>query len=707
MNGITYVKLESQYPEDFTKRGPLSPIEIDNNFNTLEGRDVKSVSVIDGKLAIHLYNGDTLYATIGSSDADKVVDVVFDSPKGVLTLVFSDGATKSIEGFATKMNTGVSVATDGSLKGNGLPGNPIGLSPLSKTGWYRPVNKILHVYDNERLPEGCNVAVGERYLTVEKISEYGFLYNYESLRKIACDLRSVNSPWRIPTKADWDDMLNAIEPCADDRTHELLSENRYLGRFAGKFLKSRDLWLNSKYADVLEDKDKEEPCDYVDYGVNCDCKCNDKPKDDHHFCKPPVCGEHGHHHHHHPKPMPAGLDKYGFRVTPAGYVDDGGNFLYFKERAAFWTASNVKMATAFIKRFEYDHDNVYQNVVPSQMYLSIRLVKDYDGTNYNEREDILGQSYSTVLMPSLKDGSKIWTSVNIALSDSKYRPAIPNGGQGLTFSKHFFINEWNGHEWVRNEMRDGESVIVRQTPEGGNNEEYRVIENQLANVTRSIIKTVAHGVRHQIGHIEEQLHDEIKRSTKVDKEHDALIDDLKKSLESTDTEIGNLEQRITDEVGRLDKAIQDETEAREKADTDEKDAREKADAEEKEAREKADAEEKEAREKADKDIQGKIDDMQLDIENLQQDVEDASNDIKRVEKEADEKIKDLDKKLSDEISEIKENAEELNKSLEETKGKIHVQEGSLFDASSGELTIKSVNGENDIKIKIDFNFGQF
>lgn len=682
MNGITYVKLESQYPEDYTKRAALTPMEIDMNFNTLEGRDIKSISVHDGKLTVNLYNGNTLSATVGNSDADKVADIIFDQPNGILTLVFADGTTKAIEGFATKSNTGVTVSVDNTLKGNGLPGNPVGLSPVSKTGWYRPVERIIHTCDREKLPNHKDVAVGERYLTVEKISDYGFLYNYDALRQIACDLRASNSAWRVPTKADWDDMLNAVEPCVDDRNHELSSGNRYLGRLAGKLLKSRDLWLHSRFSGVIEDASENEPQDYVSYDFDCECK-EEKPT----HCKPPVCGEHGHPVHP-PKPKPfGGLDKYGFRVTPAGYFDDGGNYLYFKERANFWTATNYKLSSVYVKRFEFDHDNVHQDIVPSQMRLSIRLVKDYDGTNYNEREDILGQSYSTVLMPSEKDGSKIWTSVNIALPDAKYRPSVPNDGQGLTTTKHFFINEWNGHDWLRYEMHDGECVIVKNAPNGNKNAEYRVIGNEIADVSLSLVKTVIRGVKFQLDGIDRKIDGEIERSIKADKSHDKQIDNLNQKVSQLEENTANIGQ-LTDTLEQAVKDIQENKEKIENLDQ-------------------AIKEETKNREEALGEVNKKIEDINTDVENLQKDVEDAAKDMQQLEEDLNKRIDDVDNKLSKEIEEVKKDNSDLSKDVEALADKMPVQDGSEYNPSTGELFIKSQGGTNDIKIKMVFDFGKF
>ena len=40
MNGITYYRLKSDYPGDYTKNCALNGTEVDNNFYVLEGRDI-------------------------------------------------------------------------------------------------------------------------------------------------------------------------------------------------------------------------------------------------------------------------------------------------------------------------------------------------------------------------------------------------------------------------------------------------------------------------------------------------------------------------------------------------------------------------------------------------------------------------------------------------------------------------------------------
>ncbi len=59
MSGITYYKTQSPYRGDITKRTSLNGQEIDNNFLTLEGRDIESINVNGHNLITKLRNGDS------------------------------------------------------------------------------------------------------------------------------------------------------------------------------------------------------------------------------------------------------------------------------------------------------------------------------------------------------------------------------------------------------------------------------------------------------------------------------------------------------------------------------------------------------------------------------------------------------------------------------------------------------------------------
>lgn len=732
--GLTYYRLTSPYEGDITKNCSLDGYEVDSNFFTLEGRDIKSVSVAGDELVITLVNGETISSLNAFADFTKDMTFNFDTTNGVLYIT-RNGVTQTISGFATSYNTGETVATDGTVKGNGKPSNPIGLSPMFKPGMYRPVKKVVDMTRCETLPSGCAVMPGDRYVTLENISEYGFLYNFDGVRKIACDLSACNSPWRIPTKNDWDDMLNAIEPCEEDREHASATCNRYFGKYAGKFLKSKDFWK-------LEGSCDSNTCINY-YDDVCSTTTN--------TCATTTCGELGDSQKRPPFYPNRGIDKYGFGVTPAGYTDDGCQFGYFLERAWFWTGTNNQCSNAYTKRFEYDKSTVYQDVISSKYNLSLRLVKDYDGDNYFERENILGMPYSTVLMPSQSKGKAIWTATNIALPNKRYNPVLPNNGMGITFTKKYFLNEWDGKKWLKNEMSEGESVVIENAPNGNSNIEYRIVKGDLVNTANAIYEDILKSVTGTIDNLQDQinnevtravakenqidanLNSEVERSTQKDTQHDNDILNVNNRVDATDAKVkeindtlsafGDETKRAFDQINNvletsintINSAIEAERVERGNKDT--------------ELTEKIDKEVAD-RTTADEDLKKLIDSintgsdeiskrLDAEIENreaadkvLQQNIDNEVARATSAEKELDSKISALDTKQTELEADINKVDEKVTDEIENRKAaddaieaQLIVADGSSFDKDNGVLTLKSKGGENDVKIQFSFNFG--
>ena len=711
--GLTYFRLTSPYEGDITKNCALDGYEVDSNFFTLEGRDVKSVNVNGNELVITLLNGETISTLNAFADFTKDISFDFDTTNGVL-YIKRNGVTQTITGFATTYNTGEAVATDGTVKGNGKPSNPIGISPMLKTGMYRPVTKVVDTTRCETLPSRERVMPGDRYLTLENVSEYGFLYNYEGVKQIACDLNACNSPWRIPTKDDWDDMLNAIEPCDENKDHASATSNRYFGKFAGKLLKSKDFWKLESVCDTST-------CINYDGETSTSCPVCTCGKSN--PCNPTYCGEYGTCQ---CKPIlhpNRGIDKYGFAITPAGYTDDGGQFGYFLERAWFWTASNCQYSNAFTKRFEYDKSTVYQDVISTKYNLSLRLIKDYDGDNYLERENILGMPYSTVLMPSQKKGKAIWTATNIALSNKCYNPVLPNNGMGITLTKKYFLNEWDGKKWLKNELQEGESVVIVNAPNGNSNIEYRLIKGDLIAVPTAIYNDVINDVTKTLDNLQDQINQETTRAIAKDNEleqklndeaasTDADIQDLKNRFDSTDETIKNINDTLSDfgketkkafdqinevlttSINTINGAIAAEVENRTNEDKKLSDAitaeTERATNAETALQEALNTE-TENRTKADEVLQGNIDSVNDKVDDLTVIVDEVKVDIET-------KYTELNTKINKETEERTSADEVISKQL-------LVSEGSGFDTEKGILTLKSKSGENDIQIQFSFNFG--
>lgn len=674
INGITYYKLKSPYIGDVTKNCSVSGIEIDNNFFTLEGRDVKSITVDGTDIVLNLLNGEQLKA-VDVLD-NFITNISFDKENGILKTYRNNGEVEVFDGFVSihEHNNHKhldAVASNETLTGNGTYEKPLKLAEAYKTGQFKPVDKIVTDKKTEK------PFVGERVLVSEERSAYGLLYNYSEVIQIACELDNTHSKWRIPSKADWDDMLNAVEPCTDNKNHDKSTPDRYFGKWAGKLLKSKYYW-----------KDYE--------GCECDCKDDEGEEMDgchcgkHRICKPTYCGEFDTCHFKAGKFNTQGIDKYGFTVLPSGYTDDGGIMNYFGERACFWTSTNMEYTNIFTKRFEYNSNKVYQGIVPAKCRMSLRLVKDYTGDNYTESENILGQNYPTVLMPSVKNGKAVWTSINVYYTSPSCKGChcgcngmndnldpIPNPNDILV--KKYYIDEWNGFKWLRNEFKEGDSVVVKITPDGKKDIEYRLVEGELKSVPAMVEKTVVDEITPIITDMEnrftEALNQEKTNRENADTElQNQITAEVQRATDKDvylETTLGNfgketakafetLNNAIVTSVNNINTALQTEAETRAAAD---------------------------------EELQRKIDENGQNLINA---VAEIKEEITRLDG-VDGEIKEA---LATETQERKAKDEELD-------GDLLDNAKTVFDAENGIIRLKSKDGSNDIDIQLTMNFGQF
>lgn len=674
INGITYYKLKSPYNGDVTNNCSVSGMEIDNNFFTLEGRDVKSITVDGTDIVLNLLNGEQLKA-VDVLD-NFITNISFDKENGILKTYRNNGEVEVFDGFVSIHEHNDhkhldAVASNETLTGNGTHEKPLKLAEAYKTGQFKPVDKIVTDKKTEK------PFVGERVLVSEERSAYGLLYNYSEVIQIACELDNTHSKWRIPSKADWDDMLNAVEPCKDNKNHDKSTPDRYFGKWAGKLLKSKYYW-----------KDYE--------GCECDCKDNEDEEMDgchcgkHRICKPTYCGEFDTCHFKAGKFNTQGIDKYGFTVLPSGYTDDGGIMNYFGERACFWTSTNMEYTNIFTKRFEYNSNKVYQGIVPAKCRMSLRLVKDYTGDNYTENENILGQIYPTVLMPSVKNGKAVWTSINIYYTSPSCKGChcgcngmndnldpIPNPNDILI--KKYYIDEWNGFKWLRNEFKEGDSVVVKITPDGKKDIEYRLVEGELKSVHAMVEDTVVSEITPIITDTENRLTEalnqektnrenadtelqnqitaEVQRATEKDTYLETTLGDFGRE---TAKAFETLNNALVTSVNNINTALQTEAETRAAAD---------------------------------EELQRKIDENGQNLINAVAEIKEELTRLDGVDGE----IKEA---LATETEERKAKDEELDGDLLDSVK-------TVFDAENGIIRLKSKDGSNDIDIQLTMNFGQF
>lgn len=456
MKGLYFYKLSSPYQEDITKDCKLTINEIDHNFITLKNADIKDINFDDenGLLTLNQMNGDKYVTKIDLSHFTKDFNVVWDKEKTSLIFTFDDKEIVIDELVSAVLDNSLSeivkeivaqTITDDTLTGVGVNKDPLRLNPLEIPGTYKAVERIINKLEGEELPNVEELKKGDRYLTYEKLNHYGYLYDYESIKKINEDLKG---GWRVPTKEDWDNMLNAIELCDEYKNHSGNNNTAEYGKYAGKLLKYDKYWKTNNTTVINENEPKINPN------------------------------------------QTNGVDSYGFSVYPAGYCNDNGTYLYMGEYSEFWTITEVNNSDVYVKRFSYNKSTVMQNVEEQKVSCSLRLVKDYDGNNFMGIEYIDGINYKTVLMPSenTKHGYSIWLASNFASYDEKYNPILPNNGEFLIDENAYYIHEWDGFKWLKKQLINGDSLIIKNCPNDKKNHEHQLIDNVLIDIKEDLHK---------------------------------------------------------------------------------------------------------------------------------------------------------------------------------------------------------------------------
>ena len=511
MSCLYFYKLNSEYPCDVSKQCKLTVNEIDNNFYQLKGDDIIAAELDAENYAVVLTrnNGDKLVVDLTPilSGAVYDLDVVYENPsKGdpescnganvyVTYSTLTSGDVKTtvtvpITGLVTTENVDSvlgggllsEVTTDGSLKGNGTIDSPLGIKDTEKN---RPAVKLIDKTVGEELPE--TFTKGTRYITKEYVSEFGYLYNYHAAEQIQEQLDAEGRGWRIPTKADWDCLLNSVEPC-DYRDHGSAMCHQILGKYAGAKLKSACGWLEQPDCECKITKPLSGQCGSGETsGTSGDFSGGTFEPGTSVISGSDV----------NPEEVRApywGTDDFGMRILPTGYGDGNEIEHYFGKSTVFWTSTHVYNDLSqdlYVKKFDWDKSGVVQEADCPDALFAIRLVKDYTGKNHEETETIDGLNYSTILFP---DCGTVWTASNFA--GTKYPHVEANMGLNPYNRVAYFINVWNGTSWDKRALEEGETVVIMEgNPDCQYNIEYRVYtgedcNQELVNADDTVVERV-------------------------------------------------------------------------------------------------------------------------------------------------------------------------------------------------------------------------
>ena len=388
----------------------------------------------------------------------------------------------------------------------------------TKTGTYAPVKEYIDITHTGKLPDSSTLPKGYRIVTKEREQRFGRLYTYDEVQAIKKALVDTGSKWRIPTKEDWDKMLNSIED-EGFRNHSSVGGG-YYGNRAAYALKGVDnLWID---------------------GVSDN-------KDDYDFCV-----------------LPLGYADY--RAILLNGMDGNKDVEGFGKCAAFWTDTKVSPdmegSPIYAKCFWYGSGKVMQQALAPQSRLSLRLVCDFE-VGFDEYEPILGDYYhcGPVYAGDYDNhNATMWTlsNINTVVGGSDFGYISNEWKDTIDSVISFYINEWTGDRWLRHRMREGDSVVVINT-EDAYNHEYRIyvqdgetvlvdsvkyIGDDILNIVRDNLKPL---VEESVAPFESRISDNENnilslsavsesQANEIAKNH-GLIESLSASVISSDEEI--------------------------------------------------------------------------------------------------------------------------------------------------------------------------
>lgn len=599
--GITYYRLISNYENDYTKECSLTGAEIDGNFHFLRGYDIKGV-LFDkntNTLSLERVNGELI--KLGGFDLELGLNFdgsYFDEETNDLHLVIN-GSETVIKGVQIPYLT--TVYSDDTINGDGTLASPLKLSGTLMTGFYQPSFALVDLtVEGAEMPK--DVEIGDTYITKEYISPYGLLYSFEGVKAIMDYLKEEKNGWRVPTTEEYGNMLNWLEEC-EDRGHNNEKLAKYpIGKRAALGIKAKR----------TSNKVYDNPWDIVEDDMEIS-------------------------------------NIYGFSALPAGYISNSKTKTHngFGEEAVFWTSSvHGDMTNAYARKLRIYDNGVTNDIQAFYNFHSVRLVKDIKYP-VSDVEVINGVPYKTEFIPYIDDegnkGTLAWTKYNVTFNNLiEEGKALPIENEKVFNEMHWFINAWTGKGWEKRELLDNSVVILKDGPDGSNDEEWVLLNNEW--VKRTDIYTEI---------IEGNITDKFYEALDKEKEERIKADELlQKNIDTEEEERKNADALLQHHLDtEIENRIKEDEKIREEIKSEE-DARKDADSI---LQDNIDAEEAERKESDAK---------------LQENIEKEAV----IRKEEDDKLRDAIKTESDERIEV---VKELNDKIDAEVEKLEKTDAEL------------------------------
>ena len=196
--------------------------------------------------------------------------------------------------------------------------------------------------------------------------------------------------------------------------------------------------------------------------------------------------------------------------------------------------------------------------------MSIRLVKDFESgqMDANEIENILGYDMPVVLITNDETGySKLWTSINVGFSEEQYDGVYSKEWSAATGSERgheiiYYINEWDGKEWHKKQMSEGDSIVLLDggKDESGNtiyNHEWRIYSGETEPMLIDTADALKEEFQKEIDAINDRIDEEISARTEAIEDLQEQINEEVSARTAADEE---LQEQIDGEVNRATSA---------------------------------------------------------------------------------------------------------------------------------------------------------
>jgi hypothetical protein len=219
--------------------------------------------------------------------------------------------------------------------------------------------------------------------------------------------------------------------------------------------------------------------------------------------------------------------------------------------------------------------------------LTIRLVKNFLGDNYQQFEEIHGRVYETKLFASdSEECNLVWTMVNVDIQDPERdliaTPMPEDATTAITSDYAFYVNRWNGKTWDKHEMVEGDCIVVVPSGDCESMAEYRLECGELVN-RDAYWQDQLDNLSAITEDLQSQIYAEISARTEGDEYLKELIDEISGTTQDIRNDIGDwpfyeesgititdaivgLQEDLIETAETLYDMITAETQAREEAD---------------------------------------------------------------------------------------------------------------------------------------------